>query len=84
MFKCDKCGMCCKNIRKAELYKGLDDGTGKCKYLKGNLCSIYSNRPTFCRVDECYDLYFKDIMTKEEYYEQNYEACNSLKKSGGV
>ncbi|WP_368043288.1 YkgJ family cysteine cluster protein [uncultured Ruminococcus sp.] len=84
MFKCDRCGMCCRNIRKSELYKELDDGTGKCKYLNGNLCSIYNNRPTFCKVDECYDLYFKDIMTKEEYYEQNYKACNSLKKSGGV
>ena len=84
MFKCDKCGMCCKNVGNSPIYEELDDGTGKCRFLKGNLCSIYNNRPILCRVDECYDLYFKDKMTKEEYYKQNYEVCNILKKSGGV
>jgi hypothetical protein len=32
-----------------------------------------------CRVDECYDLYFSEKMTKEEYYKKNYEMCSELK-----
>lgn len=80
MFKCDKCGICCRNLDKSSLYSDLDRGDGTCKYLKGNLCSIYDNRPLPCRVDECYDLYFKNIMSREEYYEKNYAFCKKLKK----
>lgn len=83
MFKCDMCGMCCKNVGKSLVYKELDDGTGKCRYLDGSLCSIYENRPLLCRVDESYEAFFKDKMTLEEYYRLNYEACNKL-KSGGI
>ena len=78
MFKCNKCGECCRNIKYSELYSEFDDGTGKCKYLSGNSCSIYYDRPLLCRVDECYELYFKDKMTKEQYYEENYKICYYL------
>ena len=47
MFKCDCCGNCCKNIAKSELYSDLDRGDGVCKYLIGNICSIYNERPLF-------------------------------------
>lgn len=80
MFECDMCGECCRNIRLSELYNNLDDGTGTCIYLDGNKCSIYSDRPLFCRIDECYELYFKDSMTKEEYYRLNHEICEKLKR----
>lgn len=80
MFKCDMCGKCCQNIGLSPIYAELDDGNGVCKYLKGNLCSIYSDRPLLCRVDESYEAYFKDTMTKEEYYRLNYEVCDRLKK----
>lgn len=83
MFKCDKCGMCCKNVGTSSIYKELDDGTGKCRYLDGSLCSIYENRPLLCRIDESYEAFFKDKMTLEEYYRLNYEACNRL-KTGGI
>ena len=79
MFKCDKCGKCCRNLDLSEIYRELDRGDGVCKYLKDNLCSIYNQRPIICRVDEMYDLYFAAIMTKDEYYKQNYEACKKLK-----
>jgi hypothetical protein len=79
MFKCDMCGECCRNIRLSKLYEELDDGTGKCRYLDGNRCSIYENRPLMCRVDECYDKFFSGQMTKEEYYRLNYEVCDRLK-----
>ena len=40
-------------------------------------------RPLICRVDECYDTYFKKICTREEYYKLNYEACEKLQTKGG-
>lgn len=79
MFKCDQCGRCCRNLNKSELYTALDRGDGVCIYLDGNKCSIYNERPLLCRVDECYDVYFKDAMAKDEYYKLNYEACDKLK-----
>lgn len=80
MFNCDMCGKCCQNLRLSPLYSELDNGTGKCRYLEGNLCSIYETRPLLCRIDESYDAFFKGKMTKEEYYRLNYEACEKLKK----
>ncbi len=80
MFFCDKCGMCCRNLKYSKLYSDLDRGDGVCKYLHGNLCSIYENRPLKCRIDDSYEIYFKSVMTREEYYRKNYEVCNFLKK----
>lgn len=81
MFVCDKCGECCKNLDKSPIYSELDRGNGSCKYLVGNLCSIYDNRPLLCRVDESYEAFFKDIYSIDEYYRLNYEACINLKKT---
>ena len=80
MFECDCCGYCCRNLDKSNLYDDLNRGDGVCKYLIGNLCSIYNERPLFCRVDECYDLFFKDTLSKDEYYRLNMEECKKLKK----
>lgn len=79
MFKCDKCGECCRHLNESDLYKELDRGDGVCKYLDGNLCSIYENRPLLCRIDESYYAFFKNNMTKEEYYRLNYEGCKNIK-----
>ena len=78
-FKCDMCGECCRNLKLSPIYAKLDDGTGKCKYLDGNICSIYSDRPLICRVDDAYEAYFKDVMSKDEYYQENYRTCEYLK-----
>ncbi len=80
MFKCDKCGLCCKALAANPIYKDLDRGDGICKYLVENLCSIYENRPLKCRVDDAYRIFFKEKMTLEEYYSENYKVCNLLKK----
>ncbi|GAA6385800.1 hypothetical protein LAWASA_3228 [Lawsonibacter asaccharolyticus] len=80
MFYCDRCGACCRNLRKSKLYAELDRGDGTCRYLAGNLCSIYENRPLLCRVDECYHLFFQEMMTYEEYIRLNKEACKLLKE----
>lgn len=79
MFLCDKCGQCCRHVDLSSVYHELDRGDGVCRYLKGNLCSIYETRPVLCRIDESYEIFFKEKMSKEEYYRLNYAACNKLK-----
>lgn len=85
MFVCNQCGECCRHLDQSRLYVELDRGDGVCRYLKGNICSVYQNRPLLCRVDECYEVFFKNQYSYEEYKELNYEACNLLKrKKGGI
>ena len=79
-FECDKCGACCRNLNMSELYSDLDSGDGTCKYLVGNLCSIYNERPLKCRVEESYYAFFSDEMSKEEFFQKNYEMCEQIKK----
>lgn len=78
---CKQCGECCRHVNLSVIYSQLDRGDGTCKYLCGNLCSIYSIRPLLCRIDESYDTFFKDSISKEEYYKLNYEACNKMKNT---
>ncbi len=80
MFDCDKCGCCCKNLKKSNLYLELDRGDGVCKYLSNNLCLIYEDRPLLCRIDEYYDKYLYQFMDREEYYFLNKKECLNLKK----
>ena len=80
MFKCDKCGQCCRNLHKPPIYEELHNGDGICRFLNGNICSIYETRPLVCRVDESYDVFFKEQMSYEEYIRRNYECCAILKK----
>lgn len=83
MFKCTCCGECCRKLDKSDVYKELDRGDGTCKYLDGNKCSIYDERPLLCRIDECYEVYFKEHYSREEYYELNYRVCKQLQNKGG-
>ena len=80
MFKCDRCGECCKKLNKSPVYDELHNGDGVCRYLVENLCSIYEDRPLLCRIDESYEVLFKEQMDKSKYYELNYKFCNKLKK----
>ena len=80
MFECDKCGECCRNLRMSDIYKHLDRGDGVCKFLDGNLCSIYDERPIICRVDESYNLYFNNFYAYDEYCRLNKNACDALKE----
>lgn len=79
-FICHKCGLCCQNLDRSEIYNGLHNGDGICKYFdaESKLCTIYENRPDLCNVDLSYDLYFKEEMTKESYYRLNNEGCRNL------
>ncbi len=83
MFVCKKCGECCRNIGGIDVYKDLDRGDGICKFLEGNICSIYENRPLLCRVDESYEKLFASEISREDFYKLNYQVCEGLIKKGG-
>ena len=82
MFKCERCGSCCRNILLSPIYSKLDRGDGVCKYYddRSLLCTIYDDRPLECNVDCMYDKYFSNEMTREEYYEMNYAGCKVLRE----
>lgn len=82
MFKCDRCGLCCMNVGSIPLYKDLDRGDGICRFFDciTHLCTIYDIRPIKCNVDLAYDMYFENVMTKEQYYRLNYNECENLKR----
>ena len=60
--------------------KDYQDIDGVCKYLdrKTNLCTIYNARPLVCNVDKYYEAYFKEQMSREKFYELNYQSCRNL------
>ena len=82
MFKCSKCGACCRSIAGIELFRDMDDGSGTCKFLDkdSNLCKIYNSRPLFCNVDEMYNKFYKNSMSRQDFYNLNYSACEKLIK----
>ena len=85
---CSKCGLCCKLFQKVSLpdaMASLDAGTGQCKYLDGNLCSIYSQRPGFCNSQWMYEQYYKKQYTQDEYEQMLHQQCEYLQmKFGGT
>lgn len=80
MFPCEKCGACCRSLNTSPLYADLDRGDGVCRYLQGNLCSIYEQRPMLCRIDQCYELFYKEQYSLEEYYQLNLDLCHILQQ----
>lgn len=86
MFKCDCCGFCCRSLALSSIYQRLDRGDGVCKYFdeRLSLCTIYDDRPIECNVDLMYEVYLSKMISRDEYYEQNYRICNELKKKFGA
>ncbi len=82
MFDCDRCGLCCRNIRLANFNHELDRGDGVCKNFDEttNLCRIYAERPIFCNVDAYYEKFLSQTMSREDFYKLNHDACERLKK----
>jgi Fe-S-cluster containining protein len=84
MFPCTECGLCCKNINRNPLYASLDRGDGVCKNLVNDTsCSIYDDRPIFCRIDEAHKLFFS-MLSLSEYYNLNAKTCYELQVSVGA
>ncbi len=84
MFKCTKCGICCRNIDKIPELAEFHTGNGICVHLSdNNLCNIYPNRPDICNVDKMYEQKYKTLMSKEEYETLNMEGCRILQGKNG-
>lgn len=83
LFQCDCCGLCCMQVSRSLLYADLDRGDGICRFFDCNtkLCRIYECRPIKCNIEKSYHLYFIGKMSKQDYYNYNYEACRKLKQS---
>lgn len=77
-FPCIKCGICCKNLHKNNLYNLLNRGDGICKNFNEikNLCNIYEKRPSICRIMEIKKTLFQEMATKV-YIQKNIEACRN-------
>ena len=84
---CDKCGICCTLFDLLELpeeYQKLNDGSGRCKYLIGNLCSIYDNRPLLCNSTWVYAHFYANTYSWDEYVALTTQRCVVLKERYGV
>jgi len=83
-FPCTQCGLCCQNIDKLELLRDFHPGDGVCiHYQPGVGCMIYEQRPLACRVDEGYQVFAGDLLSREEYYRGNAQVCNQLQEAAG-
>ena len=80
VFNCIECGICCKNIHVVDQLSDYHNGDGVCFNLDllTNRCKIYDNRPDICNVNKSFNLYFKSVMTREEYDKKNLEGCKLL------
>ena len=80
-FPCDCCGLCCQNLSFSSLYNDLNDGHGVCRYfnVSTNRCNIYESRPEKCNIDAMYEKYYATVMSREEFYQINMQACQALK-----
>jgi Fe-S-cluster containining protein len=82
-FPCIQCGWCCKTLKDVPEAAELDDGNGECKYLDGNLCSIYNERPLVCNVAKMYEARFKDTMSEAEFVALNLRYCGEIARAHG-
>jgi len=82
MFPCSNCGLCCQNIGGIIELQNFDLGNGVCKYFDPitHDCNIYDSRPEICSVDTMYEVKYKQYFTKEEFYMQNANVCNTLQE----
>lgn len=73
VFLCAKCGECCRHLHLVPGTEKLHNN-GICKYLVGNECSIYINRPFFCNHKKLYKEIYEYI-SLEEYYKEIKLTC---------
>jgi len=54
---------------------------GSCEKLGDDgLCEVYHDRPPICRVDDIYEKFYADKMTKKEFNQVTLGTCEQLKK----
>jgi len=84
-FPCTSCGACCRRAHLVPDFPEPVKEDGSCTHLKkGNTCAIYETRPLICRVDDMYEQFFKEKVSKEDFYEANLATCRMLQKEDGV
>ena len=79
-YDCEHCGCCCRHLDMNKIYASLDRGDGICRYLNGNDCTIYDNRPLYCQIDKCYEYMFSSILSRKEFYKMNKKVCKILQR----
>lgn len=79
-FPCTACGKCCRQVHRNKQIASLDRGDGVCRHfdVQSNLCTIYHDRPLFCRVEDYYKTYLADKITWEEFVVLNLQVCDDL------
>jgi len=82
IFPCSACGLCCQNISSVNELKDFDLGNGVCIHFDSinNSCTIYEDRPNICKVDEMFQIKYKQYFTKEAFYMENAKVCNALQE----
>jgi len=93
-FHCTSCGLCCQSIALTLVnahmlspwmqqmvadfpYEAKADGS--CEKLVDNKCSVYEDRPLFCNVERIADEVDMP-MSKNEWFELNYQGCAILQR----
>lgn len=78
MFNCNcNKSVCCKSVGHIP---ELSSTNGVCDQLdtQTNRCKIYDSRPLICRVDDYWEANLQNIITKDEWYKANEDACKKL------
>lgn len=79
-FKCSECGECCRHI--SNILPDFDTGNGVCCHLDDDgRCDIYDSRPLICQVENFWEKCLKRKISKEDWYDINYESCKSLQET---
>lgn len=79
-FPCSGCGLCCRNVDKAEETRQFDRGDGTCRHYVDATrhCGIYDDRPDICRVDRQFETTYAATLTWDEFVLLNLRACEFL------
>lgn len=79
-FPCSGCGLCCRNVDKAEETRGFDRGDGTCRHFIDltRTCGIYDDRPDICRVDRQFAQRYASSMSWYDFVALNVRACEML------
>jgi Fe-S-cluster containining protein len=79
IFPCSRCGLCCRKLKGIPGLSEYDRGDGVCRYLENNLCKIYEKRPDICNVETMYRLFFRDAISKQDFFLVNMQCCEEYK-----
>lgn len=77
-FPCTNCGLCCRKLppQIPHQTEGICDHLGE-----GNLCKIYEERPTYCRVEDMAAWYGVPI---RQHFRVTAAICNKWIKDAGM